>query len=228
MGIRAGVSIDKLSPFLQNLRCPEIDLSDSSDVAKLIGEIHGVSTKPALGAASSFATPAPLKIGRWSNSAIAVARYLVSYSKNGMKFDPMTTPAAISAAIGLAEQDVRFGVIELRDEGLLEESKEINGDTFWPETALFVEFDGHFLDFIPKNDAVTVAHRLVNENVRQIEIKALAGFFPAWSARRINSALNYMEYRKLIKPIHGIGSAPFTMSCLFVTEYTQRFARDNV
>src|SRR5690349_11991982 len=32
LGIRVGVPIEKLSPFLQTLRCPEIDLADDAQV----------------------------------------------------------------------------------------------------------------------------------------------------------------------------------------------------
>jgi len=226
VGIRVGVPIEKLSPFLQTLRCPEVDLTDNSLVAALIAEIHGVSTKPALGAPPTYVRAPASRIGRWSDSAIAVAEYLVRNSKFGTKHDPMTTPGKISAAIGLPVEDVRFGAMELRDARLVEESQEINGDTFWPEVALFVEFDRHFLDFVPADDAAQIAHRVINEGIRQIKAADLAIKFPDWSTRRLNSALNHLEVNRLVQPLHGIGSAPYTMMLFTVTDYTRRFARD--
>jgi transcriptional regulator with XRE-family HTH domain len=103
LGIRVGVPIDKLSPFLQTVRCPEIDLADDGQISSLIGDIHGTSTKPALGAPPAFARKAPTRIGRWSDAATVVAEYLVRNSKLGVKFDPQTNPAKVSAATGLPE-----------------------------------------------------------------------------------------------------------------------------
>jgi hypothetical protein len=227
MGIRVGVSIDQLSPFLQSLRCPENDLTDPAQVDSLISEIHGASTKPELGSVPSFVRPSTARIGRWSDSAIAVAEYLVRNTKNGVDHELQTSPAKISEATGLPEQDVRFGVLELNDANLIDESNEIGSVAFWAKPALFAEFDSHFLDFVTSDDAIAIAHRLVNDNVRQIQIKELATQFPDWKPRRINSALSYLVGKRLVQPTYAIGSAPYTMVCVCVTEYTRRFCREN-
>jgi hypothetical protein len=90
-----------------------------------------------------------------------------------------------------------------------------------------VEFDSHFLDFVTEDDAVSVAQRVVNAKVHQIQIKELAMDFPEWSPRRLNSALNYLERERLIQPFHAIATQPYVMAFLTVTDYTRRFAREN-
>jgi len=51
-----------------------------------------------------------------------VAEYLVRNSELGVKYDPQTSPAKITAATGLPVEDVRFGALEIRDAGLVEEA----------------------------------------------------------------------------------------------------------
>src|SRR5229473_5491257 len=133
MGIRSGVEIAKLSPFLRTLRCPEINLNDEKDVAGLIAEIHGVSVKPALGSAPKYVTSSPIGLQRWSRSAIAVAKFLVESSENGIGLlDPQTTPEEVALATGLSVDDVRMGALDLQDAGLIKETDEFNSDRFWP------------------------------------------------------------------------------------------------
>jgi len=225
IGIRVGVPIQRLSPFLQTIRCPEVDLANEDQITSLIAEIHGATTKPSLGAPPAFVRKAATT-GRWSDAATVVAEYLVRNSELGVKFDPQTNPAKVSCATGLPEEDARFGVLDLRDAGLIEETNETNGDSFWPTNALFVEFDSHFLGFNTERDAISVAHRLVNEKVRKVDINELAQRLD-WPPRRINSALHFLQERRLIEPVHSIGSRPYAMAQLFVTDYTRRFARDN-
>ena len=81
MGIRVGIGVNDLSPFLRTLRCPEIHLDQASEVEELIADIYGVSRKPAHGAAPRYVKTQPEGLKAWSASAIAVAEYLVRNSK---------------------------------------------------------------------------------------------------------------------------------------------------
>ena len=98
MGIRVGIGIEKLSPFLRTVRCPEIDLNNNDQVEALITEIHGISKKPALGPAPKHVAHSPVGLERWPQSAIAVAKFLVESSKNGLGLlDPQTIPELVLA-----------------------------------------------------------------------------------------------------------------------------------
>ncbi len=50
---------------------------------------------------------------------------------------------------------------------------------------------------------------------------------PDWPPRRLNSALNYVDDAKLVHPLKAIGSGPWVMTCLRVTDHTRRFVRDH-
>src|SRR4051794_38808217 len=138
MALRSGVEINQLSAFLKTRRCPEIDLNSEAEVAGLIAEIHGISNKPALGAAPTYVTRSATGLERWSQSAIAVAKFLVESSENGIVFDPQTTPVEVSTATGLSVDDVRMGVMDLQDAGLVKETDERNSERFWPKVGLFI------------------------------------------------------------------------------------------
>jgi len=235
MGIRSGVEISQLSPFLKTLRCPEINLTDEADVAGLIAEIHGASKKPALGSAPKYLTSAPIGLERWSRSAIAVAKYLVESSENGIgSLDPQTTPQEVSLSTGLSVDDVRMGALDLQDAGLVKETDELNSDRFWPNVGLFIEFDRHFLSdpsgvgmFDSKKGAVAVARLLVNENINKIQAKELARRFPQWRVRHLNSAVNYLVETNVVGSFTGIGSAPYCVTQLTANTRTRRFAIEN-
>jgi hypothetical protein len=227
IGIRAGVSVNDLSPFLRTLRCPEVRLDQQVEVEALIADIHGVSRKPERGAAPRYVKTLPEGLKAWSASAAAVAEHLVRSSKLGRKFDPQVTVASVAQATGLPEEDIRLGVLDLSGNGLLERSRSIGSDAFWPTNSLFVEFDRHFLDFNSEQDAVAIANWLVSQKIEAIDIRNLAEQFPDWLPRRLNSALNYLDDAKLVHPLKALDSGPWVMVCLRVTDHTRRFVRDH-
>jgi hypothetical protein len=227
MGLRTGIGVDGLSPFLRTLRCPEVNLDQISEVEGLIADIHGVSRKPQRGDAPRYVKALPDGLKAWSASAVAVAEHLVRSSKLGRKFDPQVTVAIVAEATGLPEEDIRLGVLDLVGNGLVEESKGIGSNFFWPTTGLFVEFDQYFLDFNPKQDAIAIANFVVSQKIEAIDIRNLAGQFPDWQPRRLNSALNYLDAAKLIHPLKGLDSGPWVMVCFRVTDHTRRFVRDH-
>jgi hypothetical protein len=225
IGLRAGIGVDDLSPFLRTLRCPEVRLDQASEVEGLIAEIHGVSRKPQRGEAPRYVKTLPDGLKAWSSSAVAVAEHLVRVSKLGRKFDPQVTVASVAHATGLPEEDVRIGLLDLTGNGLVEESKWIGSHAFWPTNSLFVEFDQYFLGFAPRLDAVAVANWLVSQKIESIDINVLAEHFPDWPPRRLNSTLSYLDDAKLIYPLKGIDSGPWVMVHLRVTDHTRRFVR---
>jgi hypothetical protein len=228
MGIRVGVAVNDLSPFLRTRRCPELHLDQSSEVEELIADIHGVSGKPERGAAPRYVKTLPEGLKAWSTSAVAVAEYLVRNSELAKKFDPQTNVTEVAQATELPEEDIRLGVLDLAGNGMVEESKSLSRNgAFWPNTSLFVEFDRHFLDFNPKQDAIAVANWLVSQKIEGIEIKKLAEHFPEWPPRRLNSALNYLDGAKLVQPLKALDSGPWVMMLLRVTDHTRRFVRDH-
>ena len=228
MGIRVGVGVKELSPFLRTLRCPEINLAETTEVDALIADIHGVSQKPERGAAPRYVKPQPEGLKAWSSSAVAVAEFLVRNSKHGRHFDPQARVATVAEATGLPEEDIRLGVLDLEGAGLIKRSLERSPTApFGPTIGLFVEFDQYFLDFIPKEDATAVANWLVSQKIQRIEIEKLAEHFPDWRPRRLNGALNYLDDAKLIDSFKALNSGDWCMSHLRVTDHTRRFVRDH-
>ncbi len=227
MGIRIGVEVNELSPFLKTRRCPKIDLVNEDEVRGLVNDIHGVSAKPALGSGLKYVKKYSNAPSGWSTAAAAIAEYLVRESKLGRKFDPQVRVEEVAKAIGLTEEDVRLGVLDLLDSGLVEESKSSRSTEFWPTPGLFVEFDSHFLDFDNKEDALSVAVWLINEKINRIEIEKLAPHFPDWTKRRLNSALSYLDGANLVASFKAINSGDWAMAFITVTDRTRRFVRDH-
>jgi hypothetical protein len=226
IGLRIGVGIDALSPFLATLSCPEIDLSRSEEVDKLIADIHGVSRKPALGEKPRYVRTLPKETGGWSTSALAVAEYLVRQSETGCKFDPQVTVAVASAATGLPETDIRLGVLDLVDAGLVEWMKTSGSQTFYPLYGLFIEFDARFLGFDNERDAVAIANWLINEGRTDADVGEIAKAFPDFSDRRLNSALGYLEGAKAVKVQRYLSTTRWTYSALSIDDHTLRFVKN--
>jgi hypothetical protein len=227
IGIRVGVAVNDLSPFLRALRCPEVHPDQAEEIEGLIADIYGMSRKPERGAAPRYVKTLPDGLKAWSASAVAVAEFLVRTSKLGRKFDPQVDVARVAQATELPEEDIRLGVLDLADSGLVERSRGIGSDAFWPTNSLFVEFDRHFLEFNNEQDAIAIANWLISQKIEAIEIKELAEQFPSWPPRRLNSTLNYLDDAKLIQTLKALDSGPWAMVCLRVTDHTRRFVRDH-
>lgn len=226
LGIRCGVKVSDLSEFLQTLRCPALDLTDDGDVAGLVADIHGASRKPALGAVPRYVKPAASGLANWSSSAQTVAEHLVRSSKVGRVFDPRTDINRVAEATGLPEADVRLGVLDLADAGLIERSRTSTSESFWPKAALFVEFDRHFMDFDNHEDGGAIANLLVNEEIRQIKAKDLAERFSEWEPRRLNSAIQYLEAVRAINVYRTLDTGPWAVWQINTNERTLKFVRN--
>lgn len=225
MGLRVGVGVDQLSIFLRTRRCREVDMNDDDGVRRLIAEIYGVTAKPLRGERPAYVDAAP---PGWSLGAARVAEYLVRGSVNGTPQDPTARIAAIAEATGLAPEDVRLGALDLQDSGLIARSGEINSSMIWPLRGLFVEFDQHVLGLYSKTDALALANRVISEGYEGVTLdENIFDWFPDWTVRRLNSALNYLEDADLVDASHTLCERPFAMREFFVTDRTRRFVRDH-
>lgn len=228
IGLRSGIEIKQLSPFLRSLRCPQIDLSDGAAIDALVADLYGISRKPVRGPKPRYVQIVPDGLGSWSKGAIRVAEYLVRESKDGGVLDPQARMSSVAAALSLPDEDVRLAVLDLEDAGLVERSREIGGDKFWPRVGLFVEFDRHFMDFDNAKDAVDLANRFVSSGNDVVVVSDnLADWFPDWPVRRLNSALAYLEDGKLIDCLNTFGQGPWRTSRVRITDRTLRFVRDH-
>jgi hypothetical protein len=223
--LRVGTEIADLPRFLQTLLCEKLDPSSEQDLAALADRFRGISRKPALGPVPSHVKSVPAGLSGWSPAAVAVAQHLVGASKHAMSHDPITNIEDIAAAIGHGVTDVRLAVLDLKDQGLLWESGSMRGHIA-PERGLFVEFDPHFMPFTPADDAVTVANRLVSADTDVTDTKALAEDL-GWEARRMNSAICYLERANAIRLRPTLASTPWRSVHLIRSDQTLRFARSH-
>jgi hypothetical protein len=226
VGVRSGVKVAELSPFLQTLHCPEITLDDDS-VGRLIADILGASRKPQLGPKPKYVTTTPTGLNNWSASAKSVAEYLVQKSKAGHEMDPQADVETIARETNLPEEDVRLGILDLHEAGLTGQTAGYDGPMWvWPKSGLFVEFDKHFLGLNSKGDAVAIANWLVSEKLDSVGAEDIAANFPEWTHRRLNSALNYLSEAKIVRAHSALGTG-WAFFAISVTDRTLRFVRDN-
>lgn len=171
---------------------------------------------------------APEGLKGWSTAAAAVAEYLTRNSCNGVAMDPQARVPAVAAVTGLSGEDVRLGVLDLHDAGLVEWSREARTDRFWPRTGLFVEFDRHYLGFDTPADAIAIASRVVSEGFESVTLDdRFADLFPGWTVRRLNSALGFLEEGRLIEVVRTLGQRPWLAHEVRLTDRTRRFLRDH-
>lgn len=225
VGLRVGTSVDQLSIFLRTVRCPAFDLDDKTSFNDLVGDLFDISKKPPLGQTPRYVQTLPQDTGGWSASAYAIARYLVQASARGCKFDPQVNVQQIATATGLPLEDVRLGLLDLEDAGLIEYSASISSSTLWPLPALFIEFDSRFLDFDNARDAVAIANWLLSQDQTRLQTDKLIDAFPSFSERRLNSALNYLEGSKAVRAHHYMG-CKLTYHTIEADDRTRRFVKN--
>ena len=228
IGLRHGVEIGELTPFLRSLYCPEVNLNDEGGMRTLIEDIFSISRKPELGDAPSFVVSARDGLAKWSAEARAVAKFLVETSNTGRKHDPQTDVPKCAQATGLSEEDVRLGVLDLEGSGLVERRKAFGTSGFWPTIGLFVEFDPLFKLFDNRADARDVAQTAYGRaSDGMVDTGELKSEFPEWNMRRFNSALNVLEEIRAIKASRhfGDGSAGLSYQGMRTSDSTLRYLR---
>ena len=217
-----GVEPTELPPFLRTMLGVRIDPARSGDVKDLVDRLHGVSRKPPLGLAPRYVETIPAGLSGWSTAAIAIGRYLVTRSEHAMVRDPVVSLNDLAEATGLPEDDVRIAVLDLKDSGYLWEGS-IPG-RFAPESAMFTDFDEAFMPFTPREDAATVANRMLEGCDRAVATKELAEELD-WAPRRMNSAICYLQRAGAIRERHALEGGPWRAVQLIRTDATLRFAR---
>lgn len=220
--LRVGTTVGELPIFLQTLLCEALDPSNENELKALVGRFHGVSRKPPLGTKPTYVRTVPSGLGGWSEAAVAIGRHLVLTSEHGRAHDPIVTVDDLIAVTGLARDDVRVAVLDLKEAGYLWEGS-LRGH-YAAEKALFVDFDEAFMPFSPKADALVVANRMVSSDEKALSTKTLAEEFD-WKPRRMNSAICYLERAGVIETRHALASGPWRAVHLIQTDRTLRFAR---
>lgn len=217
-----GVQPRDLPIMLRTILGLPFDPANDADLRSLADRLWGVSARPALGPIPHHVRAAEFAPPGWSAAAVAIARLMVTTSEHAMLRDPILSLAEIQAATGLAEEDARLGVLELKDAGHLWEGA-VRGN-YAPEGPLFAEFAGVFLPFDPSEDATAVAVRLVGESERVTDTMALAENL-GWDPRRLNCAVCYLQQAGAIEQRHALANKPWRAVQLIRTDETLRFAR---
>jgi len=214
----------KLSPFLQTMLYLPIDPADETQCKGLVDRLHGVSRKPALGAAPRYVQNAPAGFEGWSPAAITVGSHIVESSKHAMPVDPIVTLDSLKDALDLETDDLRIALLDLHDGGFLREMN-VQGH-YAPQPALFVDFDEAFMPFSPRKDAIVLANRMMTGDSQTFETARVAEEL-GWEPRPTNSAICYLERAGAIKPLTALASDPWRAVQLIRTDNTLRFARNH-
>lgn len=213
--LRYGIEPSDLPTLLQGLRSPTIS-ADASDIQQIINDIYGLTEKPPLGNAPASARHSSST--GYSAAATAVARMFVEASEHGNSFDPMLSVAKLCEKTGLTEEDLDDAVHELRD--FVEERFRI----VCCERDLFAEFDQHWKDWNPAQDALTLAAAMVNSPQFPAVMSAISEQL-GWAARRLNPAASYLIRRNLVGSVNALGSRPYIAYRITRNDATRRFVK---
>jgi hypothetical protein len=199
IALRVEVKPAELPPLLAALHSPSLDLSRyDDDLRTLIGDIHGVNRKPALGAVPAFAAaPAAPAVGLSAHAA-AVARYLVERSEHGFDNDPDVPAKELAEALGLTMDELLDAVEELEAEGCAMLHEYAGGRDVAPTEAMFPRFDRFWTDHDAEQDAVRVATHLLDQPQASASSPELAECF-GWTSRRLNPAIQFLLSNGLIE-----------------------------
>ena len=197
---------------------PQVDLA-SFNVSQLIGDIHGLAKKPALGAAPALVTQAAATPTGCSPAATALARLFVESTDYARKFEPQASIGELSQKLALSKEDIVDAIHELN--GLVTCH---NDDLVYPEAELFVRFDRFWMGWNPADDALRVAAGLVNDEDFPDSPAEIAKRFE-WEPRRLNPALAYLSERGLVVALRAMNSGPWFLVAMHRTDATRRFVK---
>lgn len=229
IALRLGLPVGDLPPLLQGSHSPALD-NYETDLASLVSDIHGISRKPPLGPKPSSLGGRTDGIGL-SPAAEMVVRLMVEQSEHGDALDPQVGAEELQEATGLIDDDIEDAVDELSGQGFIQKHVLLGGGgtlgfTFvTPEGELFAKFDSQYKPWDPAKDAVTLASHLLAAGDNGISVPEAAGEF-GWEPRRINPAIHYLVYRRLVDHGNEMGAHPWTTWWLRKNSATRRFVRD--
>ena len=213
--LRDGLSTKELPPLLSGMLSPEIGEDFDKSIRDLVNSIHDISRKPALGSA-----PAAVALPQtgYTKAATAIAKVFVEASENAEFADPQKTVAELAESLGMSKEDVEDAIYELRDF-----CKESHGRVL-VKSGLYAEFDKHFMDWNPEQDALRLAADMLNDEKFPRGSPEVAARYE-WTARRLNAAVAYLEDRKLIRSSQAMGTAPWISIWIDATDATRRFVK---
>lgn len=213
--VRHGLPVGDLPPLLTGMLSPELDENTFSvAVRDLVNDIHGVSRKPLLGPAPATTS---LPSTGYSQTATAIARVFVEETKTGMFADPQKSVDELASAVASSIEDVEDALHELRD------FVTVSFERALPKPELFAQFDKHFMDWSPEEDALRIAADLINDPTLPHDTSEVAARY-GWEPRRMNAALSYLLARKLIVDYKVLAS-DFNSIRIVKTDATRRFVK---
>lgn len=224
IGLRHQLALDRLSPFLRTRLTPEFTPGPAG-LDELAAQILGVSKKPPLGQSPRY-IQVHEKGTTWSMAARVVAEYFVRASEHAGPMDPQTSYEDIQKTTELPMPDVRIGVLDLCNAGLLMRKGYIGGMfNIWPAADLFVTFDAEFMDWDPGKDARDLAvylHNQANNSFNSEHVAEVLG----WSARRFNPAAAYLVGARVVKGLEHTGGNEYWPPTLIVGDELLRFIKN--
>lgn len=197
--VRHGLAASKLPPLLSGMHAPEISADEDMQI---INDIHGISRKPPLGPAPHAEVIAGASENDYSPAANSVARLFVEKSKYGRSLDPRLDVETIAKDTSLTVADTKDALFEL--------SQFFKSDNLhvMVKASLFTEFDGFWMPWNPKEDAIKFAADIMNDPEFPAESKTIAEDYD-WEPRRLNPAATYLFDRGLIRGDKVIGQKEF-------------------
>lgn len=199
--LRSGLEISDLTPLLSTMRAPSLDDFDSA-IGQLVSDILGLTRKPPLGKRPAAQT---VETG-YSPAANAVAEFFVLRSPGALWGDVQSDVAELANELRLTKDDIRDALFELRAYFL-----DDNFDHVIPKKELYSEFDRHFMEWTPSDDALRLSVDVLNHLDFPTKPALIADRYE-WTARRLNAALTYLVERDLIQDSASMDSGPFAVS----------------
>ncbi|WP_372013900.1 toll/interleukin-1 receptor domain-containing protein [Tistrella mobilis] len=223
IGLRHDLQLDALTPLLRTKLTP-VHVPGDEGLDMLAAEIYGVSKRPPLGAAPAY-VQAHKPGSCWSMAARVVAEYFVRESKYGHDMDPQANYEMLQEETKLPMPDVRIGVLDLKDAGLVTKHETSSRSLILPTAALFVEFDEYFTDWNPEQDARDLAVHLLNLGQSSAHCSDVAQSL-GWPARRFNPAMTYLDSARAVRTMDITGGDPrFRPSTVLMDDELLRYVR---
>lgn len=221
--LRMMLPVDKMPALLQGMLSPSVDADGA--VQQLISEIHGISRKPPLGAPPQAVRDAESVNSSYSPGALAVAKYFVEQSEHAYH-DVQIEQGHLAEAAKLTWEDLQDALHELRD--FVDIHKHI-GDpatyTVMPRVDLYTEFDHHWKDWEPREDALKLAADILADKEFPSWLRQISDRY-GWPPRRLNPAVQYLVQRGCLHDSDEIGSHPYITHYFRETDTLRRYMRD--